>query len=285
MFKQIFFSIGLIFFVAISIQAQTQYSYYFDKDLNLVSKPSKAIFLGEGAYQNGLFELKVFDKRDKKLLVIEHFTDSSLAQSNGLFVSFSVSGNKELEGNYLNGRKDGLWKKWNWNGLLVDSSTFENGNKITETSYNFYPSGKIMSREVFVKDSLVSGRMFDEEGKEIILKSKDTTEDMDKIFTRTEIEASFPGGSQGWSRYIGHAITEHIDEFTDKDYGTCIIRFIVNKKGEVHDVMVMNACGIHLAKVGTDAIKNGPKWIPAQQNGRYVNAYRLQPITLQNPDE
>jgi protein TonB len=43
--------------------------------------------------------------------------------------------------------------------------------------------------------------------------------------------------------------------------------------------------GTKLAEVAVNAIRNGPKWIPAQQNGRQVNAYRLQPVTLQNPDQ
>jgi hypothetical protein len=33
------------------------------------------------------------------------------------------------------------------------------------------------------------------------------------------------------------------------------------------------------------AIKHGPKWIPASQNGKPVAAYRLQPVTLQQPKE
>ncbi len=286
MLKQFFFATCLIFFTSINIQAQTQYSYYFDKDLNLITKPSKAIFLGIGVYQNGLFELKVFNKRDKKLLVIEHFTDSSLQQSNGLFVSYSANGNKELEGIYKMGRKDGLWKEWSLNGLVTDSALFANGKRITETKYSYYPSGKLMS-EVFLsgRDGTVIGKMFDENGKEIVTKSKDSSEDMHKIFVKVEVEASFPGGLQAWARYISKVIQSHIDEFKKSDYGTCVIRFIVDTTGKVHDVVVSNYCGKHLAKVGMEAIENGPKWIPAQQNGHLVNSYRVQPITLQNPDE
>jgi protein TonB len=43
--------------------------------------------------------------------------------------------------------------------------------------------------------------------------------------------------------------------------------------------------GSKLAEIAVNAIRKGPKWTPAQQNGRYVNAYRLQPVTLQNPNE
>ncbi len=42
--------------------------------------------------------------------------------------------------------------------------------------------------------------------------------------------------------------------------------------------------GTQLAKMAVNAVKNGPKWIPASQNGHTVASYRLQPITLTNPN-
>jgi protein TonB len=38
--------------------------------------------------------------------------------------------------------------------------------------------------------------------------------------------------------------------------------------------------GTKLAEIATNAIRKGPKWTPAQQNGRYVNAFREQPVTF-----
>lgn len=279
--KQIFLLIGFLFTAAFS-KAQNQYAYYFDKDLNLVNKPSHAVFVGEGAYQNGSFELKVFDKKEKRLLLIEHFTDSSLQQSNGLFVSYLQNGNKEMEGVYMLGKKDGLWKDWNWKGQIQDSIVYSDGSRIAETSYSYYPGGKLLSKSIYENDSLVKMTNYNENGKELPVPDH---EDLDKVFTKAEVEAAFPGGPSAWSSYISRAIMLHIEEFKQSDYGTCIIRFIVDKNGAVHDVAVINNCGKLLGKIGVDAIKNGPKWIPAQQKGRYVNAYRLQPITLQNPDE
>ena len=116
-------------------------------------------------------------------------------------------------------------------------------------------------------------------------RSANSGHDPDKIFTKVEIEASFPGGLQAWSRYVSRAITSHIDEFSESDYGTCVVRFIVDKTGTVSDVQATTMKGTKLAEVAVNAIRNGPKWVPAQQNGRYVNAYRLQPVTLQNPDQ
>jgi len=106
----------------------------------------------------------------------------------------------------------------------------------------------------------------------------------DKVFTKVEVEASFPGGPQAWVKYISKAVQDSIDKLTKADYGTCVIRFIVNVDGTVSEVEATTMKGTELAKVSIKAIENGPKWIPASQNGHTVAAYRLQPVTLSNPE-
>ena len=61
MFKQNIIATCLILFVGFALQAQTQYSYYFDNGVNQVEKPH-AVFEGLGQYEIGFFELKVLDK-------------------------------------------------------------------------------------------------------------------------------------------------------------------------------------------------------------------------------
>jgi protein TonB len=110
-------------------------------------------------------------------------------------------------------------------------------------------------------------------------------EEEDKIFTKVEIDAAFPGGPEGWSKYVEKAIEVNVDEFTEADFGTCIVKFIVDKTGKVSGVEATNMRGSKLAETATNIIRKGPNWIPAQQNGKYVNAYRLQPITFKGPDQ
>ncbi len=38
--------------------------------------------------------------------------------------------------------------------------------------------------------------------------------------------------------------------------------------------------GTALARVAVNAIKNGPKWKPASQYGRFVKAFREQPLSF-----
>lgn len=105
----------------------------------------------------------------------------------------------------------------------------------------------------------------------------------EKILRKVEVEAQFPGGPSAWAKYIQQAIQANQDAFTEKDYGTCIVKFIVDNTGGVSNVEATTMINTKLAEVATNAIRKGPKWSPAQQNGRYVKAYRLQPVTLK-PD-
>ncbi len=75
----------------------SQYMYYFDKDLNTVDK-SKAVFYGTGEREDTLVKLMLYNSRDKHLILIERFTDSSLLVSNGLSASFYFNQVKESEG-------------------------------------------------------------------------------------------------------------------------------------------------------------------------------------------
>ncbi len=107
-------------------------------------------------------------------------------------------------------------------------------------------------------------------------------EDEDKVFTKVEIDAQFPGGNAAWTKYVTKAIQADIDELQEdpSNNGTCVVRFIVDKTGKVSDVEATTMKGSKLAEIATNAIRKGPNWTPAQQNGRYVNAYRLQPVTF-----
>lgn len=111
-------------------------------------------------------------------------------------------------------------------------------------------------------------------------------EDDNKVFTKVEIEAGFPGGDAAWNEYVRRAITSHMDELQDEGKsGTCEVQFIVDKDGNVSDVQALTMQGSKLAEIAVNAIRRGPKWTPAQQNGRKVKAFRRQKITFQMPDE
>ena len=123
------------------------------------------------------------------------------------------------------------------------------------------------------------------EGSHVIATPVSKKSEDDIPFGPVEIEAQFPGGAEAWQRYIRKAIMAQLNDFSDADYGTCIVQFIVDKNGNVSDVKATTMMGTKLAEIAINAIRKGPGWTPAMQNGHYVNAYRLQPVTLNRPGE
>lgn len=111
---------------------------------------------------------------------------------------------------------------------------------------------------------------------------KETTDTIpDRVFTKVELEASFPGGAEAWRKYITKVMQDNIKELaTEGISGTCQLRFIVNTDGTVTNVTALTLKETKLAQVAINAIKKGPKWNPAKQNGYIIAAYREQPITF-----
>lgn len=103
----------------------------------------------------------------------------------------------------------------------------------------------------------------------------------DRVFERVE-EAKFPGGESEWTKFIARAMNKHIDVLQkDAKTGTCLVQFIVDTNGDISEVEALTMKGTKLAEIVTDAIKDGPRWSPATQNGKKVKAYRKQPVTFQ----
>lgn len=105
----------------------------------------------------------------------------------------------------------------------------------------------------------------------------------DEPLSTVDIQASFPGGNAAWQKYLTRKISSQLDEPDDNDFGTVSVRFVVDTNGRVSNVTALNMINSSLAEVAVNAIRKGPDWLPARQNGRYVKAYRTQPVTLTRP--
>jgi protein TonB len=107
-------------------------------------------------------------------------------------------------------------------------------------------------------------------------------DDENKVFTKVENEAEFPGGQGAWANYLRKNLNANapVDNGAPEGTYTVIIRFIVSKDGSISDVTPETKFGYGMEDEAAKIIKKGPRWKPALQNGRNVNAYRRQPITF-----
>lgn len=274
-----------------------EFRYYFDKDFNPATKES-AVFNGIGVKQNNLLEFKVYDAKNKNLLMVQHFTDSSLKISEGLFTDFYGNGQEKSSGNYSQGSEQGLWQHRDSSGNVIDSSFYENGRLIKYIHRGFYKSGfpdsiiindfakNELQRTFYFDSGVIANTVFFKGNTGYLtMYEKGIMSKTDTVSSREENEAAFPGGEGAWSKYIVQGLQANAKELIKENvFGTCSIKFIVDKEGNVKDVTAETMKGSKLAEIAVRIIKRSPKWNPASQYGRLVNAYRIQPVTLHDPN-
>ncbi len=141
----------------------------------------------------------------------------------------------------------------------------------------------VVTQEGIKDEGIVAPAVIDE-GKGIVEEKK---EDENKIFEKVEIEAAFPGGESSWRKYLERNLNPSapVDNGAPEGTYTVYVQFVVSKDGSISDVRALTKHGYGMEEEAVRVIKKGPKWTPAIQNGRQVNAYRKQPITFQVQSE
>ncbi len=125
----------------------------------------------------------------------------------------------------------------------------------------------------------------EDKGTGVVEAPKKVEEDYDKVFTKVEKEAKFPGGPEAWRRFLERNLNANVaaDDGAPTGNYTVRVQFIVDKEGNISNVSALDppkacpSCGPEAVKV----IKRGPKWDPAVQNGRNVIYQAIQHITFQ----
>ncbi len=118
-----------------------------------------------------------------------------------------------------------------------------------------------------------------------IIHAQDTTNldnDNLRIFEKVEKEAVYPGGLAGWRKYLEKNLkaTTPIDNGAPVGLYTVIVRFIVNKEGNITDIEPMTKLGYGMEEEVVRIIEKSGAWSPAMMKGKPVKAYRKQPVTF-----
>jgi hypothetical protein len=105
-------------------------------------------------------------------------------------------------------------------------------------------------------------------------------------FKRVEKEAYFIGGENAWRKFLTKNLDPDVPIRKDAPAGnyTVLIQFIVNKDGTL-DIEPLTNFGYGMEEEVVRVIKKSPLWIPAEQDGKKVRAYRKQPITFSVPEK
>ncbi len=107
----------------------------------------------------------------------------------------------------------------------------------------------------------------------------------DGIYRTVEIESTYPGGLPAWARFLNKSFRYPDAAQSNGTQGTVMVRFIVDKEGNVSDVEAISGPDQDgLREEAVRVIKKSGKWVPAVQNGRNVKSYKQQPVVFKIAD-
>jgi protein TonB len=100
--------------------------------------------------------------------------------------------------------------------------------------------------------------------------------------TKVQIEAKFPGGDEGFKRFIV-ANFEYPERCRDEGIeGYVSLKFVVDVNGRISRIQILQptpGCP-EFDKEAIRVLQKCPPWIPAQNNGKFTTAWRTLPIRL-----
>lgn len=96
----------------------------------------------------------------------------------------------------------------------------------------------------------------------------DSIKRSNQVYTRADINPSFPGGDNGLSRYINENLQYPTRDREDNTQGKAYVRFVVEKDGSLSNVKALAAPSATMAMEAERLVKAMPKWTAGIVSGR-----------------
>ena len=107
-----------------------------------------------------------------------------------------------------------------------------------------------------------------------------TSEEMNLVFRKTEIDPQPPGGMRAFMEYIGQHY-EYPQAAIDAEVNGLIqVAFVVERDGSLTDMKIVKDLGYGTGEAAIRVLQRSSKWTPGVQNGRTVRVAYTLPIRL-----
>ena len=173
---------------------------------------------------------------------VQTYSDSTLLVLQGKNLVYNSEGRLTVMGNYTNNKKEDTWYYYN--------DTF-----------------KVVKKE-FYHEGILTGT-----------EDPDTIKLSDTTKYKDEREAKYTGGEKAWRNYLFSTLDPNV-AINSISGGKVLVAFTISKLGYAVDFYLRKSVEFVLDEEALRVLYKMPKWEPAFQNGRNVNAYRVQPITF-----
>jgi len=250
-----------------------------------------------------------------------YYTDTACTLKSGRFAYFFANKKLDATGLYLNNEKQGLWVSFHSNGMMKDSTVYEEGKPIG-ISQGWYRDGSIADSSKWNADGSHSevgwfnngspslAGFFDSSGKEqgkwkyfynngkvSAIEIYDHGTLVDKHYfdetgnavsdtTNTDCEAVLTGGDSAWTNYISkHSAYPSQYKIANAEQATVVVTALIDVNGNLMDAEVSIPFYLVFDKLALQVIRASPKWVPARKHNRRVPQSLTQAITFRNGEE
>lgn len=99
-----------------------------------------------------------------------------------------------------------------------------------------------------------------------------------KVFSQVERQPVFPGGLDGFLKFLSSTVRYPEADRNNKVEGKVIVTFVVERDGTLSDIKALRGPSETLKQAAVDALLKSPKWQPGYQNGKPVRVSYTVPV-------
>ena len=234
-------------------------------DKALYFKQKKRITKSDGTQTSTILIYQLWDVQ----LESPFFSSSELTKKEGRFLFCDSKRVVMRDISYLNDVYHGQYLTFYEDGKLSNVEWYENGKREKTGTY-YYQNGVVSSIEQYEADSLISFKLFNEDG------SKDS------ISKFPNVPAAFIGSGGNLKRFLADSIRYPIVAIELGIQGKCFLQFVVRTDGAISDVKILRGvpdcpeCDQEAVRV----IKAMPNWKPGKDHNRIYNSTFNLPISF-----
>ena len=234
------FLLVFLMFASSSIYAQQIVNYVFVGDKGVTIDVNEAHSFVIVKKYDARFQ-RLDYKIDAPLIKERNYSDSSLLILEGSYNFYNENGELIETGIYKNNLKQGLWQHFDSGNKLILEEKFEDG---------------------------------------ILINSKtDFSKINDTVKFKDQREAMFGKRDYDFAKYLMKNINGNVGRNLTKG-GIVLVAFTIDTKGKCYNIFLKRSVEYKVDEEVRRAIEKCPNWKPAYQNGKELNAYRIQPISF-----
>lgn len=295
------------------LNTAAQDKQYYDWKWN-PSNPEDARFVSLTDKTDSGWVRRDFYLSTKKSQMKGLYKDSALKIKNGWFRYFYVNQFVSSQGNYVNGKKDGLWLSYHFNGIMKDSAFYNAGQPTMIIGW--HSNGFMSDSSVYGNDGAAihkywfdngqpshtgqsSGtnkegnwQYFHKNGKIAAIEEYKANDLVSRVYynelgqqlSDTENKdrpASFKGGPKKWRSFLLNNL-DFLDgvKLVNTYFVTVVLALTIDEAGNITDVYVDVPVSPKFDEQALKVIKRSPAWIPAVDHNRNIKYYTRQSITF-----